>query len=473
MSRSAESGTGLTRRRLLGGTALAAALAAMPINVRRALAQSVAPQPIEHVVLLMQENRSFDHYFGTMPGVRGFSDPEAIRLPNGSTVFMQPDAENPDGYTLPFHLDTYRNSVQRIPSTSHEWTPQHEALNGGLMDSWLPAHRKADGANGPYVMGYYERADIPFHFALADAFTVCDAYHCSVLGPTAPNRMMWMTGTIDPQGKGGGPIIANVVPEGGYSWTTYAERLERAGVSWKVYIESGQPYNVLDEFSQFRTAAPDSPLYLQGMRASPAGTFESDARSGTLPAVSWLMPPETASEHPDWRPADGAKYIADKINALAANPAVWAKTVFILSYDENDGLFDHVVPPLPPTGEPDEFVDGLPIGGGYRVPCIIVSPWTAGGWVATERFDHTSVLRFLEWFTGVTEPNISSWRRRTFGDLTSALRLGQPPAGPTTFPGVDAEVTRANLTDQLPKPTVPASPQTHPAQTPGTKPHVP
>jgi len=133
-----------------------------------------------------------------------------------------------------------------------------------------------------------------------------------------------------------------------------------------------------------------------------------------------------------------------------------------------------VVPPLPPSGEPDEFVGGAPIGGGYRVPCVIVSPWTAGGWVATEHFDHTSVLRFLEWFTGVQEPNISAWRRRTFGDLTSALRLNQPASTPPVqFPGVDLEVSRANATDTLPKPVVPASPQVQPAQLPGAKPHIP
>ena len=160
------------------------------------------------------------------------------------------------------------------------------------------------------------------------------------------------------------------------------------------------------------------------------------------------------------------------INAVAANPDLWAKTVFILNYDENDGLFDHVIPPLPAAGTPDEFVHGQPIGGGYRVPCIIVSPWTVGGWVAGEVFDHTSTLQFLEWFTGVREPNISAWRRRTFGDLRSALRLDQKPGQPVTFPGVDQEVLRANATDLLPKPVVPPTPQSHPTQAPGTKPRL-
>jgi len=465
----------LTRRRFIGATALAAAFAAMPANVQRALAQPVRPQQIEHVVLLMQENRSFDHYFGTMPGIRGFSDPEAVRLPNGSSVFKQPDSENPDGYTLPFHLDTYVNSVQKIPSTSHAWSVQHEALNGGLMDRWLLAHRKADGVNGPYVMGYYQRGDIPFHFALADAFTVCDAYHCSVLGPTWPNRMMWMTGTIDPGAAHGGPIIANhTTPPRGYRWTTYPERLEQAGVSWKVYIEiDDYDLNVLEQFDQYRRAPLDSALHRNGIATCPIGQFENDAGEGRLPAVSWIIPNAAACEHPDYRPADGAKFIADRINAIAANPQIWARTVFIISYDENDGLFDHVVPPLPPEGEPREFVGGEPIGGGYRVPCIIVSPWTVGGWVATEHFDHTSCLRFLEWFTGVREPNISAWRRHTFGDLTSALRLDQPPSTqPVQFPGVEAQVARANLTDLLPQPVIPASPQIQPVQAPGTKPQI-
>jgi phospholipase C len=467
----------LTRRRFIGAAALGAAFAAMPANVQRALAQPVGPQRIEHVVLLMQENRSFDHYFGTMPGVRGFSDPDALRLPNGSSVFEQPDAENPDGYTLPFHLDTYTNSVQNIPSTSHEWSVQHEALNGGRMDRWLPAHRKADlahGVNGALVMGYYEREDIPFHFALADAFTVCDAYHCSVLGPTWPNRMMWMTGTIDPGGRNGGPITVNEKTPGGYRWTTYPERLERAGVSWKVYIEiDDYELNMLELFAQYPQAPDDSPLYRNGIATCQTGQFESDAREGRLPAVSWIIPNATACEHPAYRPADGAKFIADRINAVAANPQLWAKTVFIITYDENDGLFDHVVPPLPPYGEPGEFVGGEPIGGGYRVPCIIVSPWTVGGWVATERFDHTSCLQFLERFTGVREPNITGWRRRTFGDLTSALRLDRPPSTqPVQFPDVDAEVARANITDLLPDPAIPASPQIKPMQAPGTKPLI-
>ncbi|HEU5417363.1 MAG TPA: alkaline phosphatase family protein, partial [Streptosporangiaceae bacterium] len=209
----------MTRRRLVtaAGTAAAATFAAefLPANVRRALAAgpprgSGSLRDIKHVVILMQENRSFDHYFGTLPGVRGFADPAAIQQGNGKSIFYQNDTQNPDGYLLPFRLDTTTTSAQAIPSTSHAWTVQHSAWNNGGMDNWLPAHLAADGTNGPFTMGYYTRDDIPFQHALAEAFTICDNYHCSVLGPTWPNRLYHMSAWIDPAGTSGGPIISNI-----------------------------------------------------------------------------------------------------------------------------------------------------------------------------------------------------------------------------------------------------------------------
>ncbi|HWC78951.1 MAG TPA: alkaline phosphatase family protein [Pseudonocardiaceae bacterium] len=480
-----------TRRRLLGGAAGAAAAAAaaslLPPNVQRALADGLPTggslRDIEHVVLLMQENRSFDHYFGTMAGVRGFDDPTAIKLSTGRSVFYQPDTVNPDGYVLPFHLDTNTTSAQHIPSTSHAWAVQHSAWNGGKMDNWLPAHRAADGKNGPYVMGYHTRADIPFQFALAEAFTVCDNYYCSVQGPTWPNRMIWMTGTIDPNGNNGGPILENDTPASGYyTWTTYAERLEAAGVSWKVYQQQDNyGTNMLAEFKNFQDAKPGDPLYDKGIAYGPEGQFEYDARTGNLPAVSWILPTSFQSEHPDYMPADGAAFVASKIDAIAANPELWAKTVFILNYDENDGLFDHVVPPTPPAGTPDEFVtktspghtpgNNLPVGGGFRVPAIIISPWTAGGWVHSEPLDHTSVLRFLEKFTGIRESNISDWRRRTFGDFTSAFSFNRGASKPPVLPDTAGPLTYAQYTStQLPAPTLPGANQSMPHQEKGTRP---
>jgi phospholipase C len=472
----------MTRRRLLGsaaGMAAVAATALLPPNVRRALAEKAPSRgslkDIKHVVMLMQENRSFDHYFGTLAGVRGLNDPNALKLPNGRPVFYQPDAENPNGYLLPFHLDTRTTSAQKIPSTSHAWEAQHDAWNGGKMDNWMPAHRKVDGVKAPYVMGYHTRADIPFQFALAEAFTICDAYHCSVLGPTWPNRMYWMTGTIDPEGNGGGPITRNkAIPEG-FRWTTYAERLERAGVSWKVYQQQDNyGCNMLELFKEFQQADHDSPLYLKGMVREPEGKFEFDAINDNLPAVSWIITTSTQSEHPDFMPAAGAAFVASKIDAIAANPKVWEKTAFILNYDENDGIFDHVPPPVPPPGTPREFVKGLPIGGGFRVPCIIVSPWTAGGWVCSQPFDHTSLLQFLEHFTGVAEPNITDWRRKTFGNLTSAFRFDEERAKPPQLPdtGVTLNLARYEAA-YLPKPTLPGAEQRPPTQENGQRKRVP
>jgi phospholipase C len=468
----------ITRRRLLGTGAVAAggavASTLLPPSLREALAagpRAGSLRDIEHVVIHMQENRSFDHYFGTLAGVRGFGDTDTLSVTiNGQpkSIFYQPDPTHPDGYLLPWHLDTQHTSSQAIPSTSHAWQVQHQAWNGGKMDSWLPAHLTADGAtNGPYTMSYYEREDVPFHFALAENFTLCDGYHASLLGPTWPNRLYLMSGMIDPSGKHGGPIISNVVNKP-YTWTTYPERLEKAGVSWQVYQEEDDyGCNVLEFFGQYQDAKPGSALYEKALTISQPGAFERDARAGRLPKVSWIIPTSGQSEHPAYIPASGADYLASKIEAVASNRELWNKTLFIVNYDENDGLFDHVPPPTPPAGTPGEFVDGLPIGGGIRVPCILISPWTVGGFVATETFDHTSVLQLLERLTGVREPNITPWRRKTFGDLTSALGFAKHPQR-HAFPSLPA--TRARFwaaereVQTLPAATIPGAAQTPPVQ---------
>lgn len=471
----------MTRRRLLGtaaGVAAAAAAGLMPPNVRRLLARENSPgslADIKHVVLLMQENRSFDHYFGTLAGVRGFADPQALTLPNGRSVFHQPDPAHPDGFMLPFHLNTRTSNAHKIPSTSHAWMVQHDSWNHGAMDNWMPAHRKADGVKAPYVMGYHTRADIPFQFALAEAFTICDGYFCSVMGPTWPNRMYWMTGTIDPGGQHGGPMTGNTPMAGGGRWKTYAERLQDGGISWRVYQQADNyGCNLLEQFETFRRADSNSPLYTRGMLRGPEGQFEYDAINDRLPTVSWIIPPSTQSEHPDYMPAAGAAFVASKLDAIAANPDVWAKTAFILNYDENDGIFDHVVPPTPPADTAGEFVNGLPIGAGFRVPCVIVSPWTAGGWVCSQPFDHTSVLQFLERVTGVREPNITDWRRRTFGDLTAAFRFDEAPAQPVKLPDTAGPLVRAGYeAAALPAPALPGSDQRPPTQEGGRRKQIP
>jgi len=486
----------LTRRRFLtsAGAAATGALAAelLPSSVRRALA-SGPPRgagrlsDIKHVVNLMLENRSFDHYFGALPGVRGFSDPTAITLSTGRSVFYQPvqtsppagtsQYSNPDGYLLPFHLDTRTTSAQAIPSTSHVWEVQHSAWNNGAMDNWLPAHIAADGSNGPFTMSYYTGDDIPFHWALAQNFTICDNYHCSVMGPTWPNRLYWMSAWVDPLGENGGPVYQNSAPVP-YTWKTYPEALTDAGVSWQVYqdVDNGTEFNMLDEFQVFQEASPSSTLFKSGLRHFGTGQFEWDAAHDRLPTVSWIMGTGYQTEHPNYLPAAGADYVASKIDAIASNPDVWAKTVFIIQYDENDGLFDHVPPPTAPPGTVGEYIQvpgfpDWPIGGGFRVPCLIISPWTQGGWIASETFDHTSVLRFLEVLTGVTIPNITPWRRQAFGDLTSAFGFPATPSAASQLPDTKQLLAQAvqNVTT-LPAPGFPGASQTPPIQQIGSRP---
>jgi phospholipase C len=161
----------LSRRNFLQSSAM---LAGLPAGAAATSPASAAAAPaklsdIDHIVILMKENRSFDHYFGTLRGVRGFDDPNAQRLASGRSVFHQPDPSHPDGYVLPFRLDCTTTSGQRLNTLSHNWAPLHGCLNNGAMDAWIPAHRPTNGVLAPMTMGYLTRADLPFYHALADA----------------------------------------------------------------------------------------------------------------------------------------------------------------------------------------------------------------------------------------------------------------------------------------------------------------
>jgi phospholipase C len=450
-----------SRSHFLG--AAAAALAAPAVErLRPAFAAAPAAKltDIDHIVILMQENRSFDHYFGSLAGVRGFGDARASLLPDGRPVFYQPDALARDGYVLPFHLDTATTSAQRLHDLNHDWRPQHSSWNGGRMDAWVPTHRASDGAAGPLTMGYHTRADLPLHYALADAFTICDGYHASVMGPTYPNRYYWLSGTNDPDGRYGAPATDNTGVR--YTWETYPERLQRNGISWRIYrpeIEPGWPVglNVIMNFAAFQDAPTTSPLYDGAARMRPVDTMLNDIRTGNLPQVTWIVPPYDASEHPDNLPAAGENYVRRILEAFWSNPTTWARTAFIMVYDENDGLFDHVVPPTPPPGTPGEFVGGLPVGLGFRVPCLVMSPFSRGGFVCGDTFDHTSTLRFIEARFGVEVPNLSAWRRATCGDLTTAFNFDEP--ADTSVPLLPPTAADLRLVEQqiatLPRPTVP------------------
>ena len=455
------------RRRLLHGAA--AALASAALDVRAAPAAPARLSDVDHIIILMKENRSFDHYFGTLAGVRGFDDASAMTLPNGASVFRQPDARHPDGYLLPFRLDTTRTSAQRLHDLNHAWRPQHACWNHGAMDRWVPTHRGIDGEAGPLTMGYLARADLPFYHALADAFTICDGYHASMFGPTHPNRLFLMTGSIDADGRFGEPVLTNGRHD--FRWETYPERLQRAGITWRVYHElDDYGCNVLKYFSAFARSARTSPLRDAALTARPHYELLHDLRTGNLPQVVWIVPPSTVSEHPDFLPVAGENHTREVLEALWSNPRVWAKSVVIVNYDENDGQFDHVSPPTAPPGTPGEFVGDLPVGLGFRVPCLVISPFARGGYVVGDTLDHTSTLRLIEARFGVEVPYLSRWRRDTCADLTAALGLGSAPrndvpALPRTQERL-AAIERTVL--DLPPPQAPRV-QQMPRQEPGTR----
>lgn len=417
----------------------------------RGLCATGTIQDVQHVVILIQENRSFDHYFGSMKGVRGFNDRSALVFENGYSAFQQPQDST---FVLPFHT-----SIECLSDVEHDWAGLHAAWNFGRWDRWV-------AVNGSGAMSYYTREDLPFYYALADAYTICDANHCSVMGPTFPNRLYLFSGTIDPAGTGGGPVPDNTVPTGGFTWTTYPERLEAAGVSWKVYRPVDDWFgDALAWFASYRKTVPGDSLYDRGMAVvnDVAAAFQQDVTNGTLPRVSWIITPYPSSEHPPYSPGDGEAFTKQLLDVLASSEAIRTSTVFILTYDENGGFFHHVPSPNPPPGTVDEFINGLPIGLGARVPMILVSPWTRGGYVCSEVFDHTSVLRFLEQWTGVQETNISAWRRQVCGDLTAAFDFAHPDYSLPSLPVITPLHCSSGTV-----PTVPTT-QQHPRQEAGTK----
>ena len=288
----------------------------MPPVIRKALALPASGKTgtiadIEHVVILMQENRSFDHYFGMMRGVRGFSDPRPLTLPSGKSVWHQP---GPDGQAVtPFRLDSATSAAQSMASLDHNWKGSHQRWKN--HDAWI-------AAKSPMTMGHFSRADLPFYYALADAFTICDAYHCSMFGPTNPNRMFLFTGTNGlAVGNDGRQAIENPPDEtnetadprndapnfSAYRWTSYAERLGAAGIDWRIYQEyDNYGDNALAYFANFRGLDPSSDLYRrarswvstsnvtnakQSRGEHLVARFAEDTANNRLPQVSWIVTP--------------------------------------------------------------------------------------------------------------------------------------------------------------------------------------
>ena len=557
-------------------TGAAGLFSVLPSSIQQAMAIEAAPGSsyldAEHIVFLMQENRSFDHCFGALKGVRGFNDPRAIRLADQNPVWLQTNAK---GHTYaPFRLNIKETKATWMSSLPHSWENQVDARNGGKHDKWLESKKSGNRAfeDMPLTMGYYDREDIPFYYALADAFTVCDQHFCSSLTGTSPNRLFFFSGTVrQQQNENSKAYVWNdEIDHKDIYWTTFPERLEEMGISWKVYqnelsipvgfngeeenwlsnftdndLEFFKQYNVrlhskhlefmdksaadlerdiksMEAKRKLNTADKDitdslkkKQLQLDAIRADqkiwnrerfdqlsereknihkrafttnendpyyhqveemsydddgvkrkmkvPKGDvlhqFRKDVETGELPTVSWLVPPSNFSDHPS-SPWYGAWYISEVMDILTKNQEVWKKTIFIITYDENDGYFDHIPPFLPPhTAYPDtgkasagidtkvehvsmrqEIERGMKekresaIGLGYRVPLLVISPWSKGGWVNSQVFDHTSNLQFLEHFlqvkTGkkIVQLQISDWRRTVTGDLTSVFRVADKGA---------------------------------------------
>jgi len=479
---------------------------------------------IKHVVILMQENRSFDHYYGTMPGVRGFGDTASYSSYAGGPVSSGPDVFTqsmngrslsgaPVSYALsggadvlqPFELVSRPPTVagQTINDITHNWGPQHGSWNNGAMDKFAIEHLAKDGNSllqwnstdgvptlgtskipiGPLTMGYYRQSDrFAFYRALADAFTICDGYHCSVFGPTDPNRLMWMSGSVGAHSADfGGPVLETYVTDkekmfGTLDWPTMPEVLTENGVSWKVYQDPSSTalFNVLPYFKSFFKPKTTTQIEnaTNGLASLYPGEFAADVVADTLPKVSWILPLLPCCEHPATPPEYGEYLVSQILSTLLLNPTVWEQTVFIVLYDENGGFFDHVSPPTPgpivtslhdiPSsaiydgeyvtttspkngagGAPSDWYNVLgPVGVGFRVPALVISPFSSGGWVCPDTFDHISTLKFIETLflpsgtlMGSDGLHISPWRYGTVGDLTSALpNLATPNAKVPALP---------------------------------------
>src|SRR6202522_2752444 len=505
---------GVTRRRFLTYTALGTAAAAAAgagggIAAASVRGGSAAARPLpkgwtgtiadmKHVVILMQENRSFDHYFGTLSGVRGFGDKQALAYQDGTSVFQQPDPARTDlGHLLPYNL-----TDQIDGDLDHSWDGDHEARNGGLWNNWVAAKSEE-------TMGYFTRNEIPFQYAVADAFTICDGYHQGIMAPTSPNRMYFWTGTSSGWTSNPDDYTVDFGSDAGTpEVTTYPELLQKSGVSWQVYTnhqvgDSGsypdyflgdygdnplwfyQQYNstssrnggtselaVRGAVTPWKTDA-GAPALSQTHAAYVLSSFIKDVKSNALPQVSWIVAPAGYCEHPAYTPDFGAHYVNTVLRTLMSNPELWKNTALFITYDEHDGFFDHQLPPFPETSVTDEYIDGLPIGPGTRVPMIICSPWTTGGYVDSNVYNHTSMLQFLATWTGVQPANVTPWRASVTGDLTAAFDFEHPDFTiPKNIPALAQTWALTQLTGGSTTPPAEGD-QSMAVQETGTRPHRP
>ncbi|KAK9482755.1 phosphoesterase family-domain-containing protein [Lipomyces starkeyi] len=407
---------------------------------------------VKHVVYFMQENRAFDHYFGTMSGVRGFKDPNVLVGDNGKPVWYQPTQNSEAEYLLPFYLganSSYKSGIQCAVGGSNDWTENHNSWNYGRINGWVTN-------NSQYAWGHYDRSDLPTHFAVAEEWSVADMYAEFVIGPTAPNRASWISGTLNfdsqvgaPE-EVGGPYMenwstheceyTNGVPFNCYplKWMTMPELLEAQNISWFVYRDSDSTNDdPMYYFENYLNSPPDGPLAVKGLSYEGFPLFLDQAANGTLPEVSWIIGSFPLSEHPPHTPNSGAWMIEKTIEAITQGPLA-NDTVIFISYDETGGWGDHVPPFIPPNGTEYEWAlnpltqkEYWPVGPGFRLPFFAISPWTRGGSVFTEPSDHSSQLMFLEQWAAAQGKNIkldtiSDWRREHMSNLLNMFDFEKP-----------------------------------------------
>ncbi len=437
-------------------------------------------EKIEHIIIFMQENRAFDHYFGTLRGVRGFNDRAALMLSTGRSVFYQPTLDEKTKYMLPFRAESNRTNAMCMQAPKMDYRTDIKIWNEGRFDSWNTARAAGLG------MSYFTRSDIPYYYALYDAFTVGDHYYQSTFTNTNPNRMHLFTGSSG-SSVGQRPVLDETKLKEGYDWETMGEILTKHGISWRVYQEEDNfDDNAFAWFSSFLNASKGDYLYDRGMAKQKdlIDAFDLDMKKGTLSQVSWIVAPKDKSEHAPNHPCAGEDYTARILKKLQAHPDVYAKSVFILNYDEGGQFYDHAWSPTPPRNADEGFssvtvngeintqtlTDGPnPIGLGFRAPLLLISPWTRGNIVYSEVLDHTSVIKFIEKRFNVENKNLSPWRRMVVGDMTAAFDFDHPDYSWPVLPDTSTYVTDGNAEcSNLPSPTIPSE-QSMPVQEEGVR----
>ena len=320
--------------------------------------------PIKHVLVACQENRTFDHYYGYYPRAGPFGIPQG---------YSQPDGHG--GKIYPYHFP-----VTSQADISHSWQDIHREWNNGAMDSFYTT-------DGFEAIGYYNRSDLSYYYSLADSFTLCGNYFCSVLGPTDPNRLSLWTGTC-------GGITISASDRGSLDWPTIVDLLDQYHVTWKCYslgLGTGSAPNDIEgnnPLAYFKKWQNDPRLYYQ------VADYYYDLQSGKLPQVSFLITEALVDEHPPVDIRMGQLVMEEAIQALM-NSYVWKSSVLFFTYDEGGGFFDHVAPPQ---------VDAY--GMGFRVPTLVISPYAKRGYVSAQLYEHSSILKFIERLFGL--PTLAS-----------------------------------------------------------------